>query len=56
MKNRIITITDDGNVTVPSETKMSISEIANIMAVIAMMVFSLEIIIKIYFFIMEKKR
>lgn len=33
MKNRIITITDSGNVTVPSETKMSISEIADLFGV-----------------------
>lgn len=33
MKNRIITITDDGNVTVPSETKKSISEIADLFGI-----------------------
>lgn len=30
MKNRIITISDNGAVTIPSETKMSISEIADL--------------------------
>ncbi len=33
MKNRIITITDDGSVSVPSETKMSILEIANLFGI-----------------------
>ena len=33
MKNRIITITDSGSVTVPSETKMSISEIADLFGI-----------------------
>lgn len=33
MKDRIITIADNGNVTVPSETKMSISEIAELFGI-----------------------
>lgn len=33
MKNRIITITDSGSVSVPSETKMSISEIAELFGI-----------------------
>lgn len=33
MKKRIITITDSGNVTVPSETKMNISEIADLFGI-----------------------
>ncbi len=33
MKRRIITITDGGSVTVPSETKMSISEIADLFGI-----------------------
>lgn len=33
MKRRIITITDSGSVSVPGETKMSISEIANLFGI-----------------------
>ena len=33
MKRKIITITDSGNVTVPSETKMSTLEIANLFGI-----------------------
>ena len=33
MKRKIITITDSGNVTVPSETKMSILEIADLFGI-----------------------
>lgn len=33
MKNRIITITDNGNVIIPSETKMNISEIADLFGI-----------------------
>ena len=33
MENRIITITDNGKVTIPSETKMSIAEIADLFGI-----------------------
>ncbi len=33
MKRKLITISDSGNVTVPSETKMSISEIADLFGI-----------------------